>query len=116
MALKAAWRSGPISSIECTPQHQQPVFSLAVGKNAFVTGSADHSLREYSLYLCDHPASQGNSLENSITKNTGTKSGLVLVATPHQAKSSVEQWIQLFVFGIVKQLNAIIFSVISKIF
>lgn len=30
------------------------------------------------------------------------KSGLVLVATLHQGKLSVEPWIQLFVFGIVK--------------
>ena len=50
MALQAQWRKGPIDSITCSPVHDQPVFSLAVGKNNFVTGSADHGLREYNLY------------------------------------------------------------------
>ena len=49
MALQSQWRKGPIDSIICTPAHGQPVFSLAVGKNNFVTGSADHGLREYNL-------------------------------------------------------------------
>jgi hypothetical protein len=49
MALQAQWRKGPLESIPVAPPHGQPVFSLAVGKHNFVTGSADHGLREYSL-------------------------------------------------------------------
>lgn len=48
MSLKSQWRTGPLDSIVCAP-HGQPVFSLAVGKSNFVTGSADHGLREYNM-------------------------------------------------------------------
>jgi WD40 repeat protein len=49
MALQTQWRKGPLASVECQPAHGQPVFSMAVGRTSFVTGSADHGLREYSL-------------------------------------------------------------------
>lgn len=45
MNLKSQWRQGPLDSIICTPPHDRPIFSLSVGKNNFVTGSADHGLR-----------------------------------------------------------------------
>lgn len=40
-----SWRKGPSNLQTCTPPHDRPVFCLAVGKNNFVTGSADHGLR-----------------------------------------------------------------------
>ena len=49
MSLRAQWRQGPKDSIICAPPHGQPVFSMATGPTNFVTGSADHGLREYNM-------------------------------------------------------------------
>ncbi len=75
MALKSQWRNGPLESIICTPPHGQPVFSMAVGKNNFVTGSADHGLREYSLYLFLHAGTMANSCDNFTIRNTDINNG-----------------------------------------
>jgi hypothetical protein len=45
MNTNSSLRKGPIESITCTPPHDRPVFTLAVGDANFVTGSADHGLR-----------------------------------------------------------------------
>lgn len=47
---KANWRKGPANHIVCEPPHDRPIFSLAVSETKFVTGSADHGLREYNMY------------------------------------------------------------------
>jgi hypothetical protein len=36
--------------LTCIPPHDRPIFSLAVSDAKFVTGSADHGLREYNMY------------------------------------------------------------------
>ena len=51
MISKAIWRKGPVNHIVCTPPHDRPIFCLDVGSETFVTGSADHGLREYNMYL-----------------------------------------------------------------
>lgn len=47
----ASWTKGPLDHIVCTPPHDRPIFCMAVGDNTFVTGSADHGLREYNMYI-----------------------------------------------------------------
>jgi hypothetical protein len=113
MSLKSQWRNGPIESIICSPPHGQPVFSLAVGKTNFVTGSADHGLREYNLYEYQYVGILVNTYVNYTTKNMGINNGLVLAAILPLEKLLVELWIQSYVFGRVKQLNVIISLVIS---
>jgi hypothetical protein len=73
MTLRSQWRNGPTESIICAPPHGQPVFSLAVGKNNFVTGSADHGLREYSLYIFSPRRDNGKFIRELYNKKYGHK-------------------------------------------
>ena len=70
-----AWTKGPVDHIVCEPAHDRPIFCLAVNDNTFVTGSADHGLREYNMYASPYSDKMVNTSGNSMLKNMGTKSG-----------------------------------------
>ena len=96
---KSQIRKGPLESIICEPPHDRPIFSLAVGEKKFVTGSADHGLREYEMLRFTYIDKVASMFDNYLGKNMGISNGLVLVAILLQEKLLVEAWTLLCVFG-----------------
>ena len=72
---KDNWRKGPADHIVCEPPHDRPIFCLAVSENKFVTGSADHGLREYNMYSCQDLGKMENMWDNFSIRNMDTKNG-----------------------------------------
>lgn len=70
-----SWTKGPIDHIVCQPSHDRPIFCLATNDNKFVTGSADHGLREYNMYQHRHSDKMANISVNFLVRNLDIKNG-----------------------------------------
>jgi hypothetical protein len=70
-----SWSKGPIDHITCEPPHDRPIFSLATSSSKFVTGSADHGLREYNMYFVNYLDKMVNISENFLVRSLDIKNG-----------------------------------------
>lgn len=73
MITKSGWRKGPSNHVVCSPPHDRPIFCLDVGEETFVSGSADHGLREYNMYKKLNNRDSGKHIRELFGKKYGHK-------------------------------------------